>query len=149
MAVIREICSHVAIIELGSLVEKGEVADIFNHPKSQAARELISRDRPQSAWTDMEGWDGEKRQLDRLNERKRIRIVFSENSAFEPVIGNMVLKFGTPVNILRADTKNVGGVAKGEMILGLPDDAEVQKAMEEYLLEKGLEIEEVAQDVEQ
>jgi D-methionine transport system ATP-binding protein len=149
MAVIREICSHVAIIELGSLVEKGEVADIFSHPKSQAARELISRDRPQSAWTDMEGWDGERRQLDRLNERKRIRIVFSENSAFEPVIGNMVLKFGTPVNILRADTKNVGGVAKGEMILGLPDDANMQKEMEQYLLEKGLEIEEVTGDVEQ
>jgi D-methionine transport system ATP-binding protein len=148
MAVIREICTHVAIIELGSLVEKGEVADIFNHPKSLAARELISRDRPQTSWEDVEGWNGEGRVVERLNERRRIRIVFSENSAFEPVIGNMVLKFGTPVNILRADTKNVGGVAKGEMILGLPDDEVVQKEMEAYLLEKGLEIEEVSDDVE-
>jgi D-methionine transport system ATP-binding protein len=143
MAVIREICTHVAIIELGSLVERGEVAEIFNHPKSQAARELISRDRPQTTWQ-----GGESRELERLNESRRLRIVFSENSAFEPVIGNMVLKFGTPVNILRADTKNVGGVAKGEMILGLPEDENLQKEMESYLLEKGLEIEEVACDVE-
>ena len=42
-----------------------------------------------------------------------IRIVFTENSAFEPVIANLVLTFREPVNILKADTKNVGGVAKG------------------------------------
>ena len=29
----------------------------------------------------------------------------------------MILKFNEPVNILKANTKNVGGVAKGEMIL--------------------------------
>ena len=46
-------------------------------------------------------------------EIKKIRIVFSENSAFEPVIANMILQFKTPVNILRADTKNVGGGKQG------------------------------------
>ena len=80
---------------------------------------------------------------------KKLRIVFSENSAFEPVIANMVLKFGTPVNILRADTKNVGGVAKGEMILGMPSDKTLEQEMEQYLIEKGLEIEEVTEDVDE
>ena len=61
----------------------------------------------------------------------------------------MVLKFGAPVNILRADTKNVGGFAKGEMILGLPPERELWAEMEAYLVEKGLEIEEVTEDVEQ
>lgn len=77
-----------------------------------------------------------------------MRIVFSENSAFEPLIANMILKFGAPVNILRADTKNVGGVAKGEMLLGLPEDGHLQIDIEKYLKEKGLEIEEVTGDVE-
>ena len=53
------------------------------------------------------------------------------------------------MNILRADTKNVGGVAKGEMILGLPAGEALQREMEAYLLEKGLELEEVTDDVEQ
>ena len=60
----------------------------------------------------------------------------------------MILKFLTPVNILKADTKNVGGVAKGEMILGLPTDTKLQWEMEQYLTEKGLNIEEVTDDVE-
>ena len=149
MSVIREICGHVAIIENGQLVEQGRVADIFNHPKSKVARDLIFKDRPVGSWEGDTDWNGESRQLDRLIEDKKLRIVFSENSAFEPVIANMVLKFGVPVNILRADTKNVGGVAKGEMILGLPPEAELQQQMEQYLVEKGLEIEEVTGDVDE
>ena len=143
MAVIREICNRVAIIEHGQLVEDGLVEEIFSHPKSKAARELILRDQP--------GHEGDaaiSAQRERMQGDKKLRIVFSENSAFEPVIANMILKFGAPVNILRADTKNVGGVAKGEMILGLPEDRHLQVDMEEYLKEKGLAIEEVTGDVE-
>lgn len=143
MSVIREICNRVAIIERGALVEDGLVSDIFNHPKSKAAKELILRDRP-----DTEADRKQDALVGQLRSNRKIRIVFSDNSAFEPVIANMILKFGTPVNILRADTKNVGGVAKGEMILGLPEDKHLQVDMEQYLTDCGLEIEEVTGDVE-
>lgn len=153
MSVIREICTHVAIVERGQLAEQGTVEDIFNHPRSKAARELILKDRPEGSWENIlennASWNGSKRQVERVAGDKKIRIVFSENSAFEPVIANMVLQFGTPVNILRADTKNVGGFAKGEMILGLPTDEKLQYEMEQYLVEKGLEIEEVTEDVDE
>ena len=142
MAVIREICNKVAIIEGGVLVENGFVENIFNHPKSQAARELILRDLPE-----LRGNANKPELPERIQTNRKIRIVFSENSAFEPIIANMILKFNTPVNILRANTKNVGGYAKGEMILGLPDDRHLQVDIENYLREKGLEIEEVTGDV--
>lgn len=143
MSVIREICNRVAIIERGALVEDGSVTDIFNHPKSKAAKELILRDRP-----DTEADRKQDALVGQLKSNRKIRIVFSDNSAFEPVIANMILKFETPVNILRADTKNVGGVAKGEMILGLPEDKHLQVDIEQYLTDCGLEIEEVTSDVE-
>ena len=136
MSVIQKICNRVAIIENGVLVEEGNVVDIFNHPKSRAARELILRDA-------QGGYSGENAMVDEITEGKKIRIVFSENSAFEPVIANMILQFGQPVNILRADTRTVGGVAKGAMILQMPTDRDVRLKMEDYLRERGLEIEEV------
>lgn len=151
MSVIREICSHVVIVEQGELVEQGLMEDIFNHPKSKAARELILKDRPEGSWESTQtvaDWDGSGRQAERVAGDKKLRIVFSENSAFEPVIANMVLRFKVPVNILRADTKNVGGFAKGEMILGLPADERLSYEMEQYLRERGLEIEEVTEDVD-
>ena len=141
MAVIREICKHVAILSSGELVEEGEVEEIFNHPKSVAARELILGDISEGQW------NGGIRQQDIVHEAKKLRIVFSANSSFEPVIANMILQFGVPVNILRANTRNVGGIAKGEMILGLPEGEELQQQIEQYMIEKGLEIEEVTGDV--
>lgn len=137
MSVVREICKHVAIIEEGSLAEEGEVEEIFNHPKSKAARSLLKNDGSEGEWP------GDEILLKELHEAARIRIVFTENSSFEPVIANMVLKFKAPVNILRADTKNVGGIAKGEMILGLPEDSELRQQMKDYLTEQGLAVEEV------
>lgn len=137
MSVVREICSHVAIISNGHLVEQGKVTDIFSHPKTKEARELIVKGRGEERRT------LESHQKDLMKGKSCIRIVFSVNSSFEPVIANMVLRFGQPINILRADTKNVEGIARGEMILSLPDDVQMQEDMKAYLTERGLAVEEV------
>ena len=44
MSVVREICTHVAIMKDGEVKEQGLVEEIFSHPKSQVAKELISKD---------------------------------------------------------------------------------------------------------
>ena len=140
MSVIREICNRVAIIEHGELVENGLVEDIFSHPKSKAAKELILKDLPES---DVRTEGAVAVQMERIQSDRKLRIVFSENSAFEPVIANLILTFGEPVNILKADTKNVGGVAKGEMILEFMEGSTRTEMMKQYLKEKGLAIGEV------
>ncbi|MDO4285871.1 MAG: ATP-binding cassette domain-containing protein [Eubacteriales bacterium] len=143
MSVVQEICSHVAIVENGELVENGSVEEIFTRPRSRAARQLIIEGKEPGEWS------GASRQQPELHETKRIRIVFTSNSSFEPVIANMILQFGVPVNILKADTKDVGGTARGEMILGLPEERETQENIIGYLRERGLAVEEVTADVEQ
>lgn len=132
MAVVREICTRVGIIGNGELVEHGNVIDVFSHPQSDEAKELVLRNH------------GENYELvESLETKNCVRIVFSENSSYEPVIANMVLKFGLPVNILKADTKNVSGIAHGEMILGLPEDRAVADEMRDYLRDRNLAVEEV------
>ena len=133
MSVVREICTHVAIMLEGEVKEQGLVEEIFNHPKSQVAKELISRDNGSEV-------DSQKLTQPEIQSGEIIRIVFSENSAFEPVIANLVLTFHEPVNILKADTKNVGGVAKGEMILQFMSGSTHVPEMKAYLTERGLEI---------
>jgi len=128
MAVIQEICTDVAILENGKLVEQGSVTQIFTAPKTAEAKKLIFQ---------------EDTKILRMQGEHCVRIVFSENSAFEPVIGNMILQFKTPVNILLADTKNINGVAVGEMILQLSEKEEVASQMIEYLRERKLHVEEV------
>ena len=145
MSVVREICSHVAIVKGGEVAEQGTVEDIFTHPKTAVARELLKND---------VGDDGEEKRgtaaggKEIIKSGEKIRIVFSENSAFEPVIANLILNFNEPVNILKADTKNVGGVAKGEMVLEFAPDCTKNKEMKQYLLDRGLEIEEESEHVD-
>lgn len=133
MSVVREICTHVAIMKDGEVKEQGLVEEIFSHPKSQVAKELISKD---------SGNDVESKKLTQseIQDGEIVRIVFSENSAFEPVIANLILTFHEPVNILKANTKNVGGVAKGEMILQFMRDSTNVPEMKKFLTERGLEI---------
>lgn len=141
MAVVREICNQVAIMKDGQVVEYGRTTDIFAHPKSDVAKELLSKDEGSDA---EQSWAGT---TESIQNGTRIRIVYTENSAFEPVIANMILKFREPINILKASTKNVGGVAKGEMILELPKGSSNVSAMEDYLKERGLELEELDSNV--
>ena len=124
MSVVQKICNKVAILEKGHLVETGSVSKIFANPESAVAKKMIF---------------GEGKHL--------VRIVFSENSSFEPVIGNMILRYKTPVNILHADTKDINGIATGEMILQLPEDEDIAKQMITYLRDCKLTVKEVEADV--
>lgn len=131
MSVVTDICKKVAIIDNGRLVEEGLVEEIFSAPKSDAARELLS------------GKKVSYKPLEKLEEGRRIRIVFRENSAYEPVIANLILKLQIPINILKAETQNVGGKAVGEMILGLPDNSKQQEDIILELKNAGLTVTEV------
>ena len=134
MSVVTDVCSKVAIIDNGRLVEEGPVEKIFENPSSDAAKDLIS------------GKEVRFTPLESLNTGRRIRIVFQENSSYEPVIANTILKLQVPVNILKADTRNVNGKAVGEMILGLPEGEEVQKSIIEHLKGYGLAVSEVSEN---
>ncbi|MCM1288871.1 MAG: ATP-binding cassette domain-containing protein [Clostridium sp.] len=137
MSVVRQICNKVAIMKEGQIVETGNTLDIFSHPKSEVARELLRTD------VDVQAEKKVLWEVDNIKGGSRLRIVYSANSAFEPVIANMILKFNEPVNILKAATRNVGGVAKGEMILELLKTSEKKNEMITYLKERNIEIEEL------
>lgn len=126
MSVVTDICNKVAIIENGQVVEEGLVNKIFENPETDAAKELIIGKKLQDELTES------------TDSTNNIRIVFLNNSAYEPVISNTIQKFNVSINILKADTRNVGGKAVGEMILGLPEDKKLQADIKGYLKERGI-----------
>ena len=132
MSVVQEICNRVAVLERGVLVESGTVEELFRSPKTEAARRLVFSGRAQ---------------IQKMNGKRLVRVTFKDRSSFEPVIANLVLTYRTPVNILYADTKNIGGSAEGEMILQLPEIEETAEKMIEYLRKTNMGVEELSSDV--
>ena len=127
MAVIEEICSRVAIMDDSRIAEMGPVSEVFSNPKSAIAKKLIFPDGKDT--TPFVGGNS-------------IRIVFDGESSFEPVIGNMVLECGSPVNILYADTKVLDEKTYGQMVIQLPDDQNTAAKIRTYLSLKGIKFEE-------
>ena len=132
MSVVQEICNRVAVLESGTLVESGTVEELFRSPKTEAARRLVFSGRTQ---------------IQKMEGKRLVRVTFRDKSSFEPVIANLVLTYRTPVNILYADTKNIGGAAEGEMILQLPEIEEVADKMIQYLKDTNMGVEELKSDV--
>ena len=128
MAVIQEICSKVAVLDHGSLVEEGSVEELFRAPKTEEAKKLILN---------------EVVHIKEMTSKRMIRVTFGGSSAFETFIGNMVLKYKTPLNILYANTRTINGNAEGEMILQLPDSKEISERMIADFKENGLGVVEV------
>ena len=127
MSVVESICSHVAIIDEGALVEAGTVEKVFTQPESKTAKRIIFQK------------DGNQEPFG----KRCIRIVFDGKSSYEPVVANLIMECKIPVNIMFADTKDIDGKAYGHMVLQLPEDTlQVEKAIY-YLRSKNLVVEEL------
>ncbi len=135
MSVVEKICDRVAIIDEGKVSEVGNVSDIFTNPKSTAGRRLVLPDNQEGRINPFEGTDPESR---------IIRIAFDGLSANEPFISNLVEDTGRKVNILSANTRSVGGIGYGQMVVELPEDKNDQDIVLDYFREKGLSILEVS-----
>ncbi len=118
MKVIEQICNKVAVIDNSNIVEEGLVKDVFTAPKSHIAKQLIL---PKN-----EG-------VPEADGFRCLRLVFDGTSAFEPIISALSRQCSVDVNILGANTKNIEGVAYGQMLIQMPEDEEKVAGIKAFL----------------
>lgn len=123
MKVIESICDRAAVIDGGHIAELAPVSELFASPKSDIARKLILP----SVNT-----------ADEIKGGRVIRIIFDGETSYKPVIANLILTCQAPLNILKADTQDVGGKAFGQIIIGLPDDKTLADRVTKYLDDNGI-----------
>lgn len=91
MQVIKEICHKVAILEKGKVIEQGRVSTIFTDPKHPVTRQLVETT-PHEVPAHF---------FDEVSPNKKIvRLRFKGKKADEPIISEMVGRFGIKANIL-------------------------------------------------
>ena len=129
MAVIRQICTRVAILDGGRIAEEGTVDDVFVHTRSAAGRRLFGI--------------VPSKQEEVLPEKPALRIVFDDGRENQPIIAGLVKQCGVDVNILSADVKRIGGKSYGQMLIEMPKDDETRKKIIQFLSDEGLTVKEV------
>ena len=124
MSVIEDICTRVAILENGSVVEEGEVSKVFSNPASDAGKNIVSPE--------------ERALLESDIDERIIRLVFNGSAAAgRPVIAQMAIDEGISANILYASTRFIGDKVFGRMLLGLPSDNDDAERAIAYLRRSG------------
>ena len=131
MSVVEEICNNVAILDVGSVVEEGPVAEIFSHPKSDAARRLVF-----PAGAPHGG---------AIPGRRCVRVAFNGTATTDkPLVASLAMECQAMVSILAADTRMVHGQTLGSMLLALPEDPDGARRALAYIAEyPGISYEEV------
>lgn len=135
MKVIESICNRVAIIDRSTIAEIGEVKEIFSKPKSKIGKQLIMGGKTDYDEPWSKGGDG-----------KKIRIAFDETTTDKPIVAEMILACGAPVNILHASTKTIDNVKYGHMLLELPIGKTKERECLDYLDRTGIRYEEVSEN---
>lgn len=139
MAVVKEICSRVAVMEHGRVVENGDVFSVFTDPRQSITRSFI---RTTSNLQKIEELIAADSPVVRLGPGELIvRLSYVQRNASEPLISSVSQKFGITLNIIFADVEIVQGAPVGGTVAIISGErTQITKAME-YLIEKNVGVE--------
>ena len=130
MAVVKEICNRVAVMDHGRVVEEGEVFSVCASPKEELTRSFI---KTTSNLQKIEELIAAKSPVVALKPGERIvRLSYVERNASEPLISTMTKKYGVILNIIFADIEIVQNAPIGGTvgILSGPQD-KMDEALED------------------
>ena len=144
MAVVKEICNRVAVMDHGDVVEEGEVFHVFASPKEPLTRsfikttsnlqkieELIAADSPVVAT--------KKGEL-------IVRLSYVERNTSEPLISTVTQKFGIILNIVFADVEIVQNAPIGGTVAIVSgESSRIDEALQ-YLRDKNVGVEVIKDD---
>lgn len=144
MAVVKEICNRVAVMDNGDVVEEGEVFHVFASPKEPLTRsfikttsnlqkieELIAADSPVVAT--------KKGEL-------IVRLSYVEKNTSEPLISTVTQKFGIILNIVFADVEIVQNAPIGGTVAIVSGEgSRIDEALQ-YLRDKNVGVEVIKDD---
>ena len=144
MAVVKEICNRVAVMDHGDVVEEGEVFHVFASPKEPLTRsfikttsnlqkieELIAADSPVVAT--------KKGEL-------IVRLTYVEKNTSEPLISTVTQKFGIILNIVFADVEIVQNAPIGGTVAIVSgESSRIDEALQ-YLRDKNVGVEVIKDD---
>lgn len=139
MAVVKEICDRVAVMEYGRVVEQGEVFTVFAEPKQDITKSFIHTT---SNLQKVEELIAEDSPVTRLQPGELIvRLSYVQRNVNEPIISAVSQMFNVSLNIIFADITIVQDSPIGGTVAIISGERkQITKAIE-YLIEKNVGVE--------
>ena len=134
MAVVRDIASHMAVINGGRIVEAGRTYDVFVRPEHPTTRSFLSG----VTGITLPGFIAGRLQPARPEgpSQEVIRVTFAGNHATDPMLARLTTEMGVDVNILAGAIEEIGPHPFGNLLISV--DAARAEAARAYLEAHGL-----------
>ena len=138
MEVVREIADRVAVLDLGRVVELGAVFDVFTDPRHPVSRaivgEVLNRELPESLASRLHHSPSSAEKL-------VVRIIFTGPSANEPIISEIVRRFGVSFNILQGHVDYIQGAPYGTLTVEASGPEQAKQSALDFLRLNNLKVE--------
>ena len=142
MQVVKEICGRVAVMEGGSVVEEGEVFDIFSNPHEKITGDFVNNASNLSRiYTYLE----EKAEIIRLNKGECIlRLHYLHKNTSEALVSQISRDFSLNVNIIFGNIELIGENPIGGLVAIVSGSGENIRRAVDFLREKKVGVEVLA-----
>ena len=139
MAVVKEICHRVAVMEHGRVVEQGDVFNVFSDPKQEITKNFI---RTTSNLQKIEELVAENSPVVQLQPGELIvRLSYLQRNVSEPLISAVSREFGISLNIIFADITIVQDAPIGGTVAIISGERKQITEAVEYLIRKNVSVE--------
>jgi D-methionine transport system ATP-binding protein len=135
MAVIKEICHRVGVMEAGAIIEEGDVYDVITRPKTATAKSFLG------ALSGSEIPTGLAARLSASIEgtaSAALRLKFIGDRSTEPVLSRLSREKAIDVAVLQAQVDEIRGRPFGSIIVTVPNSAVVDGSVEAFFAAYGV-----------
>jgi len=140
MAVIKTICSRVAVMEDGRVVEEGNVYDIFSSPEAPITKKFVSST---SSLSKVDKLIKSNSAVVATKGNERLYKLTFKKEVDEPVISEISRRFNINCSIVLANVEVIGNDALGAMIVKISGEEENIERAVKYITDHNVILEEV------
>ena len=139
MAVVKDICDRVAIMEQGRVVEEGDTVSVFSHPKEAMTKDFIDTASNLGKIHDL---IAEGHSLTEIQPGEQmVLLTYSGSNAGQPLISALAEKFSVSANIIYGNIDYLKGNPLGKLVVTLSGEKEAMDQAIDYIRSLGVEME--------
>ena len=148
MQVIKQVADRVAVIEAGRIVEQGRVLDVFTRPQQAITKSLIDEILPQELPASV--LDHVRKLAGQLGAGRTgqlLRLSYSGDSAYQPILSQLIREFGVDMSILHGQVDEIQDETFGSLAVYASGEPMQVRGAVEHLRAGGVAVEEVTIEI--
>jgi D-methionine transport system ATP-binding protein len=139
MAVVKEICDRVAVMDAGSIVERGDVFSVFASPKQKITHDFVNTT---SNLSRVEDFLNQNASIVRLKENEElVKLMYERKDVSEAIISESSRRFNVNFNIILGDVEIIRGAPLGGTVSILSGSKADREAVLRHISEKHIKVE--------